>query len=56
MVLGSIPGQAIFPRGVLFCIPYLADWKKVAECRQKQIDQNNVCKNKNQVEFDFTMG
>ena len=56
MVLGSIPGLAIFPWDVLFSIPYLADWKKVAECRKKQIDQNSVRKNKNQVEFDYAMG
>ena len=47
-VLKTSPDAAIFGRDMLFNIPFLADWKKIGECRQSQTDkitarENNVC-------------
>ena len=39
-----------------FHIPYLADLEKVGECRQMLVDKNNVCENKNWIDFDYTIG
>ena len=56
MMLSSMPGQAIFGRDIHFIIPYLADWKEMREHRQMVVDQNNVCKNKNQTDFEYSIG
>ena len=32
----------IFETDVLFVVPFLADWSKIGEYRQKQIDKNTV--------------
>jgi hypothetical protein len=34
-VLKASPGAAIFGRDMLFDIPFIADWKKIGEHRQK---------------------
>ena len=39
-VLKASPGAAIFGRDMLFNIPFLADWNKIGERRQCQIDLN----------------
>ena len=43
-VLKTSPGVAIFGRDMLFDVPFLADWSKIGECRQKQMDKNTVKK------------
>jgi len=35
-VLKTSPGAAIFGRDMLFDVPFLADWSKIGEYRQKQ--------------------
>jgi hypothetical protein len=34
-VLKTSPGAAIFGRGMLYDVPFLADWSKIGEYRQK---------------------
>ena len=38
-VLKTSPGVAIFGRDMLFDVPFLADWSKIGEYRQKQMDK-----------------
>ena len=40
MVLKASPGAAIFGRDMLFDIPYIADWNKIGDFRQRQTDLN----------------
>jgi hypothetical protein len=44
-VLKASPGAAIFGRDMLFDIPYIADWKKIGDSRQRQTDLNNLREN-----------
>ena len=37
-VLEASPGAAIFGRDMLFDIPFLADWNKIGDYRQRQTD------------------
>jgi hypothetical protein len=41
-VLKASPGAAIFGRDMLFDIPFIADWKKIGEHRQKLTDLNSL--------------
>jgi len=52
-VLKASPGAAIFGRDMLFDIPYLADWHKIGEYRQKLTDQNTLRENKSRVDYDY---
>ena len=38
--LKDSPGEAIFGRDMLFDIPFLVDWNKIGEYRQRQTDRN----------------
>jgi hypothetical protein len=46
-VLKASPGAAIFGRDMLFDIPFIANWNKIGDYRQRQTDLNTECKNKN---------
>ena len=39
-VLKASPGAAIFGRDMLFDIPFIADWNKIGDYRQRQTDHN----------------
>jgi hypothetical protein len=52
-VLKSSPGIAIFGRGMLFDVPFLAKWSKIEEYRQKQMDKNTVRENSGLVDWDY---
>jgi hypothetical protein len=52
-VLKTSPGVAIFGRDVLFDVPFLADWSKIGEYRQKQMDKNTVKENSGRVDWDY---
>ena len=43
----------IFGRDILFDIPYLADWHKIGENRQKLTDKNTLRENKTRVDYDY---
>jgi hypothetical protein len=45
-VLKASPGAAIFGRDMLFDVPFLADWNKVGDYRQRQTDRNTERENK----------
>jgi hypothetical protein len=51
-VLKATPGAAIFGRGMLFDIPFIADWKQIGEHRQRQTDLGNKRENKTRVDYD----
>jgi hypothetical protein len=44
--LKASPGAAIFGRGMLFDIPFIADWNKIGDYSQHQTDLSTACKNK----------
>jgi hypothetical protein len=44
-VLKASPGAAIFGRDMLFGIPFIADWNKIGDYRQRQTDLCTACKN-----------
>ena len=45
-VLKASPGAAIFGRDMLFDIPFIADWNKIGDYRQRQTDRNTARENK----------
>jgi hypothetical protein len=45
-VLKASPGTAIFGQDMLFDIPFIADWQKIGEQRQRLTGLNNTCENK----------
>ena len=55
-VLKATPGAAIFGRDMLFDIPFIADWKKIGEFRQRQTDLNTARENSKRVEWDHKVG
>jgi hypothetical protein len=55
-VLKASPGAAIFRQDMLFDIPFIADWKKIGEHRQKLTDLNNACENKGRIDYDYKVG
>jgi hypothetical protein len=55
-VLKASPGAAIFGRDMLFDVPFLADWNKVRDYRQRQTDRNTARENKTRVEWDYAVG
>jgi hypothetical protein len=52
-VLKASPGAAIFGRDMLFDIPFIADWNKIEDYRQRQTDLNTARKNSKQVDYDY---
>jgi hypothetical protein len=55
-VLKASPGAAIFGRDMLFDIPFIADWNKIGEHRQRQTDRNTRRENKSRVDWDHKVG
>ncbi|MFM8588489.1 MAG: RNase H-like domain-containing protein [Bacteroidota bacterium] len=55
-VLKASPGAAIFGRDMLFDIPYIADWKKIGDYRQRQTDLNTARENKQRADYDYKIG
>ena len=55
-VLKASPGAAIFGRDMLFDIPYIADWNKIGDYRQRQADLNNLRENKKRIDYDYKVG
>jgi hypothetical protein len=52
-VVKASPGAAIFERGMLFDILFIADWQKIGEHRQQLTDLNNACENKGRIDYDY---
>ena len=56
MVLTASPGAAIFGRDMLFDIPYIVDWNKIGEYRQRQTDHNTERENRLRIDYDYKIG
>ena len=46
-VLKASPGAAIFGQGMLFDVPFIADWDKIGDYRQHQTNLSTEHENKN---------
>jgi hypothetical protein len=55
-VLKASPGAAIFGQDKLFGIPFIADWEKIGEHRQKLTDLNIARENKGRIDYDYKVG
>jgi hypothetical protein len=55
-VLKASPGAAIFGQDMLFGIPFIADWQKIGEHRQRLTDLNNACENEGRMDYDYKVG
>ncbi len=41
---------------MLFDIPFIADWQKIGEYRQKLTDRSNARENEGRIDYDYTVG
>ncbi len=41
---------------MLFDIPFIADWQKIGEHRQRLTDLNNACENEVRIDYDHKVG
>jgi hypothetical protein len=41
---------------MLFDIPFIADWQKIGEHRQRLKDLNNARENKGRIDYDYNVG
>jgi hypothetical protein len=55
-VLKASPGAAIFGCDMLFDIPFIADWNKIGDYRQRQTNLSTARKNSKQVDYDYNVG
>jgi hypothetical protein len=55
-VLKASPGAAIFGQDMLFDIPFIADWQKIGEHRQRLTYLNNAHENKGRIDYDYKVG
>jgi hypothetical protein len=55
-VLKASPGAAIFGRDMLFDIPFIADWQKIGEFRQRLTDRSNARENEGRIDYDYNVG
>jgi hypothetical protein len=55
-VLKASPGVAIFGRDMLFDIPFIADWQKIGEHRQRLTDLNKARENEGRIDYDYKVG
>ena len=54
--LKASPGAAIFRRDRLFDIPFIADWNKIGDFKQRQTNRNTRCEDKTHVDWDYIVG
>ena len=54
-VLKNSSGASIFGRDMLFDVSFLADWSKIVEYRQKQMDKSTVKENSGCVDLDYQL-
>jgi hypothetical protein len=47
---------AIFGQDTHFNIPFIADWKKIGEHRQRLTDLNTAHENKGGIDYDYKVG
>jgi hypothetical protein len=56
MVLTASPGTAVFGQDILFDIPFIAEWKKIREHRQRLTNLNTAHKNEGRIDYDYQVG
>ena len=49
------PRQLVFRRDMMFSIPFIADWNKIAKKNQLIINKSNQAENKNRLEHDYVI-
>jgi hypothetical protein len=55
-VLKPSSGAAIFGLEMLFDVPFIADWSKIGEYRQKRTDKNTRQENDIRMDWDYQPG
>ena len=55
-VLKASPGAAVIGQDMLFDIPFIADWRKIGDYRQRQTDLNNLRENEKRIDYDYKVG
>jgi hypothetical protein len=55
-VLKASLGMAIFGPDMLVDIPFIADWKKIGDYRQRQTDLNTARENSKRANYDYKVG
>ncbi len=55
-VLKASPSAAIFGQDMLVDIPFIADWKKIGEHRQRLTDLNTTRENQGRIDYDYKVG
>jgi hypothetical protein len=55
-VLKASPGVAIFGQDMIFDIPFIADWQKIGEYRQRLTDLSHARENKGRIDYDYEVG
>jgi hypothetical protein len=55
-VLKASSSAAIFGRDMLFDIPFIADWQKIGEYRQRLTDLSNARENEGRIDYDYKVG
>jgi hypothetical protein len=55
-ILKASPGAAILGPDMLFGIPFIADWSKIGDYRQRRTDLSMAHKNSKQVNYDYKVG
>ena len=50
------PQAALFGRDMLFDIPFVADWHKIGDYRQKHTDRNTNRENARRYDYDYVVG
>jgi hypothetical protein len=55
-VLKASPGAAIFGQDMLFDIPFIADWQKIGEHRQRLTNLNDAHENAGRIDYDYKVG
>ena len=56
MVLKASPGAAICGHDMLFDIPYIANWNKIGEQRQRQTDRYAKHENDKRIDYNYQAG
>jgi hypothetical protein len=55
-VLKASPGAAIFGQDMLFYIPFIVDWQKIGEYRQRLTGLSNAHENEGGIDYDYEVG
>jgi hypothetical protein len=54
--LGSTPGALAFARDMFLNMPLIADWQAIARTCEHHVNENLLCANRKQCQFDYAPG